>query len=124
MRAAIERLLVELFLEAHANPPKQIVLDLDATDPSRSPGRPLLSRYGVMGRTSSGSLRSKVSPGHPLSIADQTSEWGANPRDCVGLCRASQPRPVSTARLATDSMPRPSQELRANAAKPPRAVSS
>ena len=30
--AAIERLFVELFLEAHANPPKQIVLDLDATD--------------------------------------------------------------------------------------------
>ena len=29
---AIERLIVELFLEAHANPPKQIVLDLDATD--------------------------------------------------------------------------------------------
>ena len=28
----IERLFVELFLEAHANPPKQIVLDLDATD--------------------------------------------------------------------------------------------
>jgi hypothetical protein len=30
--AAIERLLVELFLDAHAAPPKQIVLDLDATD--------------------------------------------------------------------------------------------
>ena len=30
--AAIERLFVELFLEAHANPPKQVVLDLDATD--------------------------------------------------------------------------------------------
>jgi hypothetical protein len=30
--AAIERLLVELFLEAHARVPEQIVLDLDATD--------------------------------------------------------------------------------------------
>jgi hypothetical protein len=30
--AAIERLLVELFLEAHRRPPAQIVLDLDATD--------------------------------------------------------------------------------------------
>src|SRR6476659_2616935 len=30
--AAIERLFVELFLEAHANPPNQICLDLDATD--------------------------------------------------------------------------------------------
>ena len=30
--AAIERLFVELFLEAHAAPPEQIVLDLDATD--------------------------------------------------------------------------------------------
>jgi len=30
--AAIERLLVELFLEAHATPPVEIVLDLDATD--------------------------------------------------------------------------------------------
>ena len=30
--AAIERLFVDLFLEAHAKPPKQIILDLDATD--------------------------------------------------------------------------------------------
>ncbi len=30
--AAIERLFVELFLEAHKEPPKQITLDLDATD--------------------------------------------------------------------------------------------
>ena len=30
--AAIERLLVELFLDAHATAPKRIVLDLDATD--------------------------------------------------------------------------------------------
>ena len=30
--AAIERLLVDLFLEAHRRPPAQIVLDLDATD--------------------------------------------------------------------------------------------
>ena len=30
--AAIEALLVDLFLEAHKRPPKQIVLDLDATD--------------------------------------------------------------------------------------------
>ena len=30
--AAIERLMVELFLEAHRVPPKRIVLDLDATD--------------------------------------------------------------------------------------------
>jgi len=29
---AIDRLLVDLFLEAHAEPPKRIVLDLDATD--------------------------------------------------------------------------------------------
>ena len=30
--AAIEALLVRLFLEAHARPPQQIILDLDATD--------------------------------------------------------------------------------------------
>jgi len=30
--AAIERLFVELFLDAHRAPPKQIILDLDATD--------------------------------------------------------------------------------------------
>jgi hypothetical protein len=30
--AAIERLYVELFLEAHARPPRRLVLDLDATD--------------------------------------------------------------------------------------------
>ena len=29
---AIKRLLVDMFLEAHARPPKQIILDLDATD--------------------------------------------------------------------------------------------
>jgi Transposase DDE domain group 1 len=29
---AIERLLVDLFLEAHSKPPKEIILDLDATD--------------------------------------------------------------------------------------------
>jgi hypothetical protein len=31
-KAAVERLLVDLFLEAHVRAPKQIVLDLDATD--------------------------------------------------------------------------------------------
>jgi Transposase DDE domain group 1 len=31
-RAAIERLFVTLFLEAHKAPPRQIILDLDATD--------------------------------------------------------------------------------------------
>ena len=31
-QAAIEALLVTLFLEAHQRPPKQIILDLDATD--------------------------------------------------------------------------------------------
>src|SRR5271154_2898241 len=30
--AAIERLFVDLFLDAHAKAPRQIVLDLDATD--------------------------------------------------------------------------------------------
>src|SRR5881409_3260861 len=30
--AAIARVFVDLFLEAHARPPKQIILDLDATD--------------------------------------------------------------------------------------------
>jgi hypothetical protein len=30
--AAIERLFVDLFLEAHTTPPKEIILDLDATD--------------------------------------------------------------------------------------------
>ena len=29
---AIERLFVTLFLEAHATPPRRIILDLDATD--------------------------------------------------------------------------------------------
>ena len=29
---AIERLLVDLFLDAHRRPPKWIILDLDATD--------------------------------------------------------------------------------------------
>ncbi len=30
--AAVERLMVDLFLQAHLRPPKQIILDLDATD--------------------------------------------------------------------------------------------
>jgi hypothetical protein len=31
-RAAIEKLLIDIFLEVHRTPPKQIILDLDATD--------------------------------------------------------------------------------------------
>jgi len=31
-QAAVDRLLVEVFLEAHTTPPQQIILDLDATD--------------------------------------------------------------------------------------------
>jgi hypothetical protein len=30
--AAVEKLFVDVFLEAHQQPPKQIILDLDATD--------------------------------------------------------------------------------------------
>ena len=30
--SVIERLLVELFLDAHGKPPREVVLDLDATD--------------------------------------------------------------------------------------------
>ena len=30
--ATIQRLFVDLFLEAHTTPPKEIILDLDATD--------------------------------------------------------------------------------------------
>ena len=41
---AIERLLVDLFLDAHKTAPRQIILDLDATDDSaaRPPGRSVL----------------------------------------------------------------------------------
>jgi hypothetical protein len=50
--AAIEALFVDLFLAAHERPPKQIVLDLDATGPRawtrrpapRPSGRPVLPR--------------------------------------------------------------------------------
>jgi hypothetical protein len=50
--SAIEALFVDLFLEAHAKAPKQIILDLDATGPraqTRGPaawpsGRPILPR--------------------------------------------------------------------------------
>src|SRR5512144_1010047 len=35
---AIERLFVDLFLEAHAVPPRDIVLDLDVLIPTKSPG--------------------------------------------------------------------------------------
>jgi hypothetical protein len=43
---AIEALAVELFLEAHRRPPKQIILDLDATDDplQGASGGPLFSR--------------------------------------------------------------------------------
>ena len=58
--AMIEGLLVDLFVEAHRSPPKQIVLDLDATDdplhghqeglilppPARIPDRPRPARRG------------------------------------------------------------------------------
>jgi len=44
--ANIEALFVELFIEAHQEPPKRIILDLDATrrPVARAPGGPLLSR--------------------------------------------------------------------------------
>jgi hypothetical protein len=45
--AAIEALFVDLFLDAHRSAPKQIVLDLDATDrraPARPAGGPVLPR--------------------------------------------------------------------------------
>ena len=48
-RAAIDRLLVDLFLEAHAAPPAEIVLDLDATDDplhGRQEGRFFHGYYG------------------------------------------------------------------------------
>ena len=38
--AAVERLLVDLFPEAHAQAPDEIVLDLDATGPGLDPGSP------------------------------------------------------------------------------------
>jgi hypothetical protein len=47
--AAIERLLVDLFLDAHRTPPKRIVLDLDATDDplhGRQEGRFFHGYYG------------------------------------------------------------------------------
>ncbi len=46
---AIDRLLVEVFLEAHATPPQEIVLDLDATDDplyGRQEGRFFHGYYG------------------------------------------------------------------------------
>ena len=46
---AIERLLVDLFLEAHGQPPKQLVFDLDATDDplhGRQEGRFFHGYYG------------------------------------------------------------------------------
>ncbi len=48
-REAIDRLLVDLFLEAHAAPPAEIVLDLDATDDplhGRQEGRFFHGYYG------------------------------------------------------------------------------
>ncbi len=30
--AAVDRMLVEVFLQAHREPPKEIILDLDCTD--------------------------------------------------------------------------------------------
>ena len=47
--AAIERLFVELFLDAHRAPPEEIVLDLDATDDplhGRQEGRFFHGYYG------------------------------------------------------------------------------
>ena len=41
---AVDRYFVDLFVQAHATPPTEIVLDLDATDdPVHGAGRPLLS---------------------------------------------------------------------------------
>lgn len=44
--AAIERLLVDLFLDAHGKPPNEIALDLDATDEPRTPAKGTATRKG------------------------------------------------------------------------------
>ena len=93
--AAIERLFVELFLEAHANPPKQIVLDLDATTATAicrstcsaaatsfppSSGAPTSMPRRGRSRRSSGSL-----PG--------SGPAGRGCASCFGPTRASPARP-------------------------------
>ena len=96
--AAIERLFVDVFLDAEKRPPKQIILDLDATDD------PLHGNHGSPSRLRDGSPRRAGSStathlefGHSGSMAEGigdafTESWtefcclGRMPRDDQTLC--------------------------------------
>ena len=64
--AAIERLLVDLFLDAHAKTPKQLILDLDATDDPIQVTRRVASSIATTTRTVTC---------HCTSSAAGTSSW-------------------------------------------------
>jgi hypothetical protein len=78
--AAIERLLVEVFVEAHKRPPSQIVLDLDATDDPLHGEQegPLLPGYRLLLLSALASLRGicwRPSCGGPTSTP-RPGRWG------------------------------------------------
>jgi hypothetical protein len=67
---AVESLLVNLFLDALARAPREIVLDLHATDDplARPPGRPVLA-------ISTNQVRHRLCPGSPWERDTATSIW-------------------------------------------------
>jgi len=95
--AAIEELFVDLFLEAHKTPPKEIILDLDATDDplhGHQEGR-FFHGYGA------------------CPPAAQGPTGGTVTATCRCTCSAGGTcsRPSSDARI---SMPRPARSTRSN----------
>jgi hypothetical protein len=89
--AAIERLFVDVFLDAEKRPPKQVILDLDATDD------PLLGHHGSPSRLRDGSPR-RAASSTAITTATATCRSTSS---AVGICwRPSFGARTSTARLA------------------------
>ena len=98
---AIERLFVDLFLEAHTAPPRQIVIDLDATDDplhGHQEGRffhgyydcycylPPSSVAAICSRPSSGARTSMPRPAASRRSNGSSGKFARNGRGCGSYC--------------------------------------
>ena len=96
--AAVDRLLVEVFLQAHAGRPKEIILDLDATDDplhGNQEGRFFHGYHGTEGVGLAGqwvSLRHAVptSPCKAVRRAAKMLKKNSPPEQPTHLCRIGQ----------------------------------
>ena len=109
--SAIEALFVDLFLEAHAKAPKQIILDLDATDDplhghqegrffhgysiATAICRSMYSAAGICWRPSSGRRTSTAAPARSRKLRKSSRRSGRAGRERASCCA---PIPGSPAR--------------------------